>query len=72
MENIKKALEIAEKSLMELEFSGTEVELAAQLEYNMRINGSERASFETIMASGARTSLPHGNTIQTIKLKALF
>ncbi len=60
VENIKKALEIAEKSLMELEFSGTEVELAAKLEYNMRINGSERASFETIMASGARTSLPHG------------
>ena len=59
VENIKKAIQIAEKSLMELEFSGTEVELAAQLEYNMRINGSERASFESIMASGARTSLPH-------------
>ena len=69
VENIKKALEIAEKSLMELEFSGTEVELAAQLEYNMRINGSERASFETIMASGVRTSLPHGspstNTVES-------
>ena len=39
VENIEKALQIAEKSLMELEFSGTEVELAAQLEYNMRING---------------------------------
>ena len=60
VENIKKALQIAEKSLTELEFSGTEVELAAKLEYNMRINGSERASFETIMASGARKSLPHG------------
>jgi len=69
VENIKKALEIAEKSLLELEFSGTEVELAAQLEYNMRINGSERASFETIMASGVRTSLPHGapsaNTVES-------
>lgn len=61
LENIEKALQIAEKSLMELEFAGTEVELAAKLEYNMRINGSERASFETIMASGARTSLPHGS-----------
>jgi Xaa-Pro dipeptidase len=69
VENIKKALEIAEKSLLELEFSGTEIELAAQLEYNMRINGSERASFETIMASGIRTSLPHGapsaNTVES-------
>jgi Xaa-Pro dipeptidase len=60
VKNIEKALQIAEKSFMKLEFSGTEVELAAQLEYNMRINGSERASFESIMASGARTSLPHG------------
>jgi Xaa-Pro dipeptidase len=60
VENIEKALQIAEKSFMELEFQGTEVELAAQLEYNMRINGSERASFESIMASGPRTSLPHG------------
>jgi Xaa-Pro dipeptidase len=60
IENIEKALQIAEKSFMGLEFTGTEVELAAQLEYNMRINGSERASFESIMASGSRTSLPHG------------
>ena len=60
VENIEKALQIAEKSFMELDFKGTEVELAAQLEYNMKINGSERASFESIMASGARTSLPHG------------
>ncbi len=60
IENIEKALQIAEKSFMGLEFTGTEVELAAQLEYNMRINGSELASFESIMASGPRTSLPHG------------
>jgi Xaa-Pro aminopeptidase len=61
IENIEKALQIAEKSLLELEFSGNEVELAAQLEYNMRINDSERASFETIVASGSRSSLPHGS-----------
>lgn len=61
VENIEKALQIAEKSLLELEFSGTEVELAAQLGYNMRINDSERASFETIVASGSRSSLPHGS-----------
>ena len=60
IENIEKALQIAEKSFTELEFTGTEVELAAKLEYNMRINGSERASFDSIMASGSRTSLPHG------------
>lgn len=60
VENIEKALEIAEKSLLELEFSGTEIELAAQLEYNMRINDSQRPSFETIVATGPRSSLPHG------------
>lgn len=61
VENIENALRIAEKSLLELDFEGLEVELAAKLEYNMRINGSQRPSFETIMASGARTSLPHGS-----------
>ena len=61
VKNIQKALEIAEKSLLELDFKGSEVELAGQLEYNMRINGSQRPSFETIMASGSRTSLPHGS-----------
>ena len=69
VENIENALRIAEKSLLELDFSGTEVELAAKLEYNMRINGSERSSFESIMASGVRSSLPHGspskNTIES-------
>jgi len=69
VENIENALRIAEKSLIELEFSGTEIELAAKLEYNMKINGSERASFESIMASGVRSSLPHGspsnNTIES-------
>jgi len=60
VENIEKALEIAEKSLLELEFSGTEIELTAQLEYNMRINDSQRPSFETIVATGPRSSLPHG------------
>lgn len=61
IENIKKALEIAEKSLLQLEFDGSEVKMAAQLEYNMRINGSQRPSFETIMATGKRTSQPHAS-----------
>lgn len=61
VENIKKALEIAEKSLLELEFAGNEVEMAAQLEFNMRINNSQRPSFETIMATGKRTSQPHAS-----------
>jgi len=36
-----------------------EMDLAAELEYQMRRYGAEKASFETIVASGARTALPH-------------
>jgi Xaa-Pro aminopeptidase len=36
-----------------------ETELAAELEYQMRVQGAEKPSFETIVASGARTALPH-------------
>ena len=60
IENIKKALEIAEKSFEDVEFSGTEKEAAAKLEYNMMVRGSSKPSFETIVASGERSSLPHG------------
>jgi Xaa-Pro aminopeptidase len=37
----------------------TEAELAAELEYRMRRLGAERPSFETIVAGGARSALPH-------------
>ena len=60
VENIKKALEIAEKSFEDVEFSGNENEVAAKLEYNMMVHGSSKPSFETIVASGERSSLPHG------------
>ncbi len=37
-----------------------ESELAAELEYQMRMLGSERPAFESIIASGYRSALPHG------------
>jgi Xaa-Pro aminopeptidase len=46
----------------------SELELAAQLEFNMRRLGSEGAAFSTIVASGVRSALPHG--IATGKLIA--
>jgi Xaa-Pro aminopeptidase len=50
----------------------TETELAAELEYRMRRNGAERPSFETIVAAGARTALPHaqptGERLHTLLL----
>jgi Xaa-Pro aminopeptidase len=33
--------------------------LAAEIEYQMRRRGAEKPAFETIVASGARTALPH-------------
>lgn len=37
----------------------SESELAAELEYQMRRGGAEKPSFDTIVASGVRTALPH-------------
>jgi Xaa-Pro aminopeptidase len=37
----------------------TETDLAAELEYQMRRLGAEKPSFETIVAAGGRTALPH-------------
>jgi Xaa-Pro aminopeptidase len=37
-----------------------EVEVAAELEYQARLHGADGMSFETIVASGERSALPHG------------
>ena len=37
-----------------------EIEVGAELEYQMKMLGSERIPFETIVASGYRSALPHG------------
>jgi Xaa-Pro aminopeptidase len=44
-----------------------EFEVAAELEHQARLLGAEGMSFETIVASGARSALPHGRAT-TIKL----
>lgn len=38
----------------------TEMEVAAELEHEARMLGAEGMSFETIVAAGARSALPHG------------
>lgn len=61
---IKNAYEIASEAftdaLKEFEFGETENVWAAKLEYSMKVRGARRPSFDTIMASGHRGSLPHG------------
>jgi len=45
-----------------------EYEVAAEIEYEMRRNGSEGVAFETLVASGPRSALPHGiSTSRIIK-----
>ena len=61
---MKKANSIAEKSFLELlnyvKAGKTEKELAAQFDYLMAKNGSHGLSFDTILLTGAHTSMPHG------------
>jgi len=42
----------------------TEVEVAAEMEYQARHSGADQMSFETIIASGERSALPHGRASQ--------
>ncbi len=50
------ALDETKRRLLE---SPSEREFAAELEYSMRVHGASAASFETIVASGANSALPH-------------
>jgi Xaa-Pro aminopeptidase len=43
----------------------SEVEVAAELEFQARSRGAEGMSFETIVASGVRSALPHGRATST-------
>jgi Xaa-Pro aminopeptidase len=67
---IRKAAEIAAVALADtlpLVQPGTrEIEVAAELEYRMRLHGAERAAFETIVASGERSALPHAATSERL------
>jgi Xaa-Pro aminopeptidase len=53
-----------EDSLTQIESGKREVEIAAHLEYSARMAGADGMSFETIVASGARSALPHGHATE--------
>jgi Xaa-Pro aminopeptidase len=48
-----------ERAIKKVKSTTTESELAAELEFQMRRLGAEKAAFETIVAAGPRTALPH-------------
>jgi Xaa-Pro aminopeptidase len=50
-----------EQALEQFKPAMTEVDLAAEIEYRMRRLGADGTAFDTIVASGARTALPHAH-----------
>lgn len=64
LDMLLKAASIADEAFVKLlddiQPGRTERSLAGRLEYYMRALGSEKNSFDTIVASGARGALPHG------------
>lgn len=64
IENIKRAAQIADKTFEHictiLKPGISEREVALEIEFFMKKNGASGTSFESIVASGKRSSLPHG------------
>ena len=64
IELIKAACGIADMAMMaaleEISEGKREREIAAKMEYVMKMNGAEKPAFDTIIASGWRAALPHG------------
>lgn len=70
IEIIKKAVIIAENAfdhiLSYIKPGVKELEIAAELEYSMKKQGAKGASFETIVASGVRSAMPHGTASEKV------
>ena len=64
IEKIAKAEDLAKEALShtlpKIKLGMTEREIAREIEFFMLRNGAEKTSFETIVASGARSAMPHG------------
>lgn len=59
---IRNSIGIAQNAIKEIDFTSTEKYAAASLEFDMTINGSIKPAFDTIVASGSRSSFPHSET----------
>lgn len=70
LENTRQASRIADKAFAEIlpliRPGVTERYLAARLESSMLLQGSEEKSFTTIVASGARSAMPHGTATDKV------
>lgn len=72
IEKIKQAIDISEEALQytwnHIKVGMTELELKAELEYQMTVLGADAVAFETIALSGKRAALPHGSP-SNVKIK---
>jgi Xaa-Pro aminopeptidase len=63
--SIKAAVQLNSKALAQalrhFKHNATEIDLAAEIEYRMRRLGADGPAFETIVAAGERTALPHAH-----------
>lgn len=75
IEKMQRAQDITDKAfsaiLKKITPEMTELDVAVELEYEMRKNGADGFAFETIAVSGDASSLPHG-TPRPIKLQRGF
>lgn len=62
---MRKAIRIAEEAFLatcaSIRIGQTELEVAARIEYEMKVRGSSRPAFPTICAEGANAALPHAH-----------
>ena len=49
------------KTIRRVHAGAREMDIAAELDYQMRALGAEKAAFETIVAAGVRSALPHAH-----------
>jgi Xaa-Pro aminopeptidase len=61
---VKLGATLFDRALQVLRVGVKETEVAAEMEYAARRAGAEQMSFSTIIASGARSALPHGRASQ--------
>ena len=62
----KLGMELLDVALKHLRAGARETEIAAEMEYAARMRGAEGMSFSTIVASGARSALPHGRASDAV------
>lgn len=76
LEQIRKAVQIADETythiLKFIKPGLTELEVANELEFHMRKLGASSSSFDMIVASGARSALPHGVASSKVIAKGDF